>query len=58
MPKLQVYLDSVGYWRWRLVAANGEKVAASEAYSSKSAALHAAERVKTIAWTATIVVIS
>lgn len=58
MPKLKVYEDSSGYWRWRLVAANGEKVAASEAYASKSNAIRSAERVKSIAWHATIVVSS
>jgi len=51
-----VYLDRANYWRWRLVAANGEIVAASEAYVSKSNAIRSAERVKVIAESATIVV--
>lgn len=54
MAKFVIYLDRANYWRWRLVAGNGEKVAASEAYVSHGNAKHSAERVKEIAHLATI----
>ena len=46
MARFAVYVDQAGYWRWRLVAGNGEKVAASEAYVSRANAIRSAERVK------------
>ncbi|MBI2617967.1 DUF1508 domain-containing protein [Candidatus Kaiserbacteria bacterium] len=46
MTTFEIYKDVAGYFRWRLVAANGEKVAASEAYVSKQGATTSAERVK------------
>jgi len=46
VTKFQIYKDVAGYFRWRLIAANGEKVAASEAYNSKQGALNSAEKVK------------
>lgn len=55
MTKFVVYRDVAGSYRWRLVAANGERVAASEAYVSKQGAINSANRVKQIAWSATIV---
>lgn len=55
MTKFVIYPDVSGYYRWRLVAANGEKVAASEAYVSKQNAVRSAERVKQIAYSAMIV---
>jgi len=42
-------MDQAGYWRWRLVAGNGEKVAASEAYVSRANAIRSAKRVKELA---------
>lgn len=54
-PKFVVYKDKVGYNRWRLVAGNGEIVAASEAYASKQGAINSANRVRQIAHDATIV---
>jgi uncharacterized protein len=54
MAKFALYLDSAGYWRWRLVAGNGEKVAASEAYASYANASRSAQRVKEIAATAVV----
>ena len=54
-PKFVIYVDARGYFRWRLVAGNGEKVAASEAYASKQNAINSAERVKVTAWEAIIV---
>jgi uncharacterized protein len=55
MSKFVVYKDKSGKYRWKLVARNGENVAASESYSSKLAAEKAATRAKTIAIEATIV---
>jgi len=53
--KFVIYIDKAGYHRWRLVARNGENVAASEAYASKQGAINSAVRVKSIAWEAEIV---
>ncbi len=55
MAKFVVYKDVAGYYRWRLVAGNGEKVAASEAYASKANAARSAKRVREIASLAVIV---
>lgn len=54
MAKFVVYKDSAGYHRWRLVAGNGEKVAASEGYSSKQGAIRSAYRVKELAANASV----
>ena len=53
--KFVIYKDTAGYYRWRLVAGNGEKVAASEAYVSKQGAIDSADRIRKIAWDAIIV---
>jgi len=55
MTKFVIYRDIAGQYRWRLVAANGEKVAASEAYVSKQGAINSANRLKQIAYSATVV---
>jgi len=55
MAKFVIYRDVAGQYRWRLVANNGEKVAASEAYVSRQGALNSAQRVKILAVSATIV---
>ena len=55
MTKFVIYRDIAGQYRWRLVAANGEKVAASEAYVSKQGAINSANRVKQIAYSSTVV---
>jgi hypothetical protein len=55
MAKFVIYRDVAGQYRWRLVANNGEKVAASEAYVSKQGALNSAQRVKILAASANIV---
>ena len=34
-PNFQIFQDTVGAWRWRLKAANGEIVAQSEAYTRR-----------------------
>ncbi|MBI2593754.1 DUF1508 domain-containing protein [Candidatus Daviesbacteria bacterium] len=54
-PRFVIYKDRAGYYRWYLQAINGEKVAASEAYTSKQAAINSAHRVKQIAYSADIV---
>ncbi len=51
----EVYTDKAGYYRWRLVAANGEIVANSEAYSTRSNAVASAAKVKVWASSAVIV---
>lgn len=40
-----IYQDSVGGWRWRLVAANSEIVASGEGYTTQTDAMRAAETV-------------
>lgn len=55
MAKFVIYRDIAGQYRWRLVANNGEKVAASESYVSRQGALNSANRVKILAASATIV---
>ncbi len=44
--KFELYLDKAGKHRFRLKAANGEIIAASEAYESKAGALNGIESVK------------
>jgi uncharacterized protein len=47
MAKFEIVKDAGGNYRWRLVAANGEKVATSgESFASKSNAKRAAENVR------------
>lgn len=55
MAKFVIYRDIAGQYRWRLIASNGEKVAASEAYTTKYSAIHSANRVKQIALLANVV---
>jgi len=35
-PQFEIYKDTDGKFRWRLRAANGEPIGASEAYESKA----------------------
>lgn len=35
LMKFELYKDSQGYWRWRLKAGNGEKIASGEGYVNK-----------------------
>ena len=44
--KFEWFKDKAGKFRFRLVAANGEIIAASEAYSSKDACVNGIESVK------------
>ncbi len=46
-PTFEVYEDSAGEWRWRLVAVNGNIIADSgEGYSSKQGATRGIESVR------------
>lgn len=59
MWQFEVYKDSGGNWRWRLVADNGKITASSgESFYSKQSAIDAAERVKAKAGSARVVVVS
>jgi len=54
-PKFEIYTDSAGKFRFRLVAPNGETIAVGEAYASKSSCKNGIESVKTNAPKAKIV---
>ncbi|MCW2922082.1 MAG: hypothetical protein JWL76_1956 [Thermoleophilia bacterium] len=55
MATFRIYTDIAGHYRWRLVAANGEKIASSgEAFSTRSGAKAAARTVKASAGTAAV----
>ena len=45
-PKYEVYMDKAGEYRFRLKARNGEVIAVSEGYKSKSSALNGIESIK------------
>ena len=45
-PKFEVYYDSEGKFRFRLIAGNGEIIAVGEAYESKSACLEGIKLVR------------
>lgn len=53
--KFEVYKDKAGEYRFKLKAANGEIIAVSEGYSSKSSCMNGIESVKKNAPTAKIV---
>ena len=44
--KFELYTDKSGEYRFRLKASNGEVIAISEGYSSKSAALNGIDSVR------------
>lgn len=54
-PKIEIYKDGAGGYRFRLKDGNGEKIAASESYSTASSAKRGAENLKTTAPSAVIV---
>lgn len=56
MSKIEVYKDKRNKWRWRIVARNGETLAGSESYKSKTVAAKAAYRAKDITCEARVVV--
>lgn len=45
-PKFQIYLDRAGEYRFRLLASNGQNIAASEGYSRKDSCLNGIESVR------------
>lgn len=45
-PKFEVYTDKKGEFRFRLLASNGEPIAASEGYKSKQSCLNGIESVR------------
>ena len=45
-PKFEIYADNAGEFRFRLKAKNGECIATSEGYKSKSACLNGIESVR------------
>ena len=45
-PKLQLYTDKAGEFRFRLTATNGQTIATSEGYKAKASALNGIESVK------------
>ena len=53
--KFEVYKDKKGEYRFTLKAGNGEPIAASEGYSSKSACLNGIESVRKNAQVAEVV---
>lgn len=53
--KFEYYTDKSGKFRFRLKAANGQIIATSEAYESKSSCMNGIESVKTNAGSAEIV---
>jgi len=56
MAEFQLYPDSAGKWRWRLIASNGTKIASSgESFYSRENAQRSAELVKHYAGSARIV---
>jgi uncharacterized protein len=45
--RFQKYVDTLGYWRWRLVAANGRVIADSgEGYNNESDCDHGIDLVR------------
>jgi uncharacterized protein len=54
-PKFEVYTDKAGQFRFSLTAKNGEKILASEGYTTRAACLHGIKSVKTNAEAAAVV---
>lgn len=55
MTKFEVYKDKAGEYRFRLKAGNGQVIAVSEGYKSKTSCMNGIESVKKNAPTAAIV---
>ncbi len=55
MTKFEVYKDKSGEYRFRLKAGNGQVIAISEGYKSKTSCMNGIESVKKNAPTAAIV---
>lgn len=45
-PKFEMYVDSAGEFRFRLIAPNNEIIAVSEGYTSKDGCLNGIESVR------------
>ena len=45
-PKFEVYFDKAGKYRFRLVAMNGENIAASQGYTRKQACMNGIDSVR------------
>jgi uncharacterized protein YegP (UPF0339 family) len=57
--RFQVYADSAGKWRWRLITAKGRKIAASgEAFASKANAVRSARLVQRVARRAPVKIVT
>ncbi|PJJ65587.1 YegP family protein [Compostimonas suwonensis] len=54
MATFELYRDKAGEYRFRLTAANGQTIAVSEGYASKSGAENGIESVRTNAPIATV----
>jgi len=54
-PKFEIYKDTAGKFRFRLIAPNGQTIASSESYESKESCKKGAESVKNNAPKADIV---
>jgi len=54
MIRFEIFRDTAGEYRWRLVAANNETVGWSEGYTTRQGAINSANWVKTNARTAPI----
>jgi len=55
MAKFEVYKDKAGEYRFRLKAGNGQVIAVSEGYKSKTSCMNGIESIKKNAPTAAIV---
>lgn len=55
MTKFEVYKDKAGEYRFRLKAGNGQVIAVSEGYKSKTSCMNGIESIKKNAPTAAIV---
>ncbi|MFA7691248.1 MAG: YegP family protein [Methanofastidiosum sp.] len=55
MTKFEIYKDKAGEYRFRLKARNGQVIAVSEGYKSKTSCMNGIESVKKNAPTAVIV---
>ena len=57
-PKYELYTDKAGEFRFRLKAANGENIAASEGYKQKASALNGIESIGKNAPDATVEILT
>ena len=55
MKKFQIFKDRAGGFRWRLIAGNGQIVAASESYTTKHNARRSTKNLKASTIHATII---